>query len=207
MDFTAFVLSHLPPPPGRVLEVGCGEEGGVAPALAAAGYQPLAIDPHAPAGRWYLRATLAELDDRGPFAAAVCGRVLHHVRPLAPALDKLARLAPVIVADEFSWDRIDAAAQEWYEAQHRLLSLAGRAPKGPPDLDEWRRRHPDLHTLEELKPELDARYEERVFEPRPYLYRWLDGSEIEALEARRIAAGTLQPVGWRYVGRVRSLGA
>src|SRR5438067_1835373 len=101
VDFAEFVLRHLPDPPARVLEVGCGEEGGVTPELAAAGYEPLAIDPRAPAGRWYRRVTLQELDDDGPFAATVCGRVLHHVRPLGPALDRLVGLAPVLVADEF----------------------------------------------------------------------------------------------------------
>src|SRR5438105_11708337 len=48
VDFTEFGLSQLPDPPRRVLEVGCGYRGGIAPALAAAGYDVLAIDPDAP---------------------------------------------------------------------------------------------------------------------------------------------------------------
>jgi 2-polyprenyl-3-methyl-5-hydroxy-6-metoxy-1,4-benzoquinol methylase len=47
-DFLEFVLSRLPRAPARVLEVGCGIEGGVTPALAACGYDVLGIDPDAP---------------------------------------------------------------------------------------------------------------------------------------------------------------
>jgi Methyltransferase domain len=203
VDFAEFVLRHLPDSPGRVLEVGCGEEGGVTPALAAAGFEPLAIDPRAPAGRWYRRVTLEELDDRGPFVAAVCGRVLHHVKPLGPALDRLARLAPVLVADEFSWDRIDDRARHWYEARYRDLVAEGHEPPGPPDLDEWRDRHDHLHVLETLRDELASRYDERVFQPRPYLCRWLGDAASEQLESRLIAAGALRAIGWRYVGERR----
>lgn len=200
VDFAQFVLRHLPAPPARVLEVGCGEEGGVTPRLAAAGYDPLAIDPRAPAGRRYRRVTLEELDDPGPFAAAVCGRVLHHVLPLGPALDRLAALAPVLVADEFSWDRIDDRARDWYEVRYRELVATGYEPPGPPGLDEWCGRHDHLHVLETLRDELGSRYEERVFEARPYLYRWLGDARSEQLEARLIDAGTIRPIGWRYVG-------
>src|SRR5205085_323501 len=40
VDFATFALSHLPAPPARVLEVGCGRRGGITPALAAAGREP-----------------------------------------------------------------------------------------------------------------------------------------------------------------------
>ncbi len=168
MDFTQFTLSQLTPPPLRVLEVGCGWEGGVAPGLAAAGYDVLAIDPEAPAGELYRQVTLEELDDPGPFDAVVAGRVLHHVHPLASALDKLARLAPLLLLDEFAWNHMDAATVDWYESQHRLLRSAGQEPEGPSDLAEWRARHSDLHPYETLRAEVDARYEERYFEWWPY---------------------------------------
>jgi SAM-dependent methyltransferase len=200
MDFAAYTKAHLPPPPVRVLEVGCGREGGVARELAAAGYDVLAVDPEAPAGPLYRRVTLEELDDDGPFAAVVAGRVLHHVHPLGPALDKLARLAPLLVLDEFAWNHMDDPTVEWYEAQHRVLAAAGRRPKGPSDLAEWRSRHSDLHPYETLRAELDARYEERHFEWRPYLYRWLEGPASESLEESLIAAGAIRPIGFRYAG-------
>ncbi len=200
MDFTGFALSQLPEAPRRVLEVGCGREGGVAPSLAAAGYDVLAIDPHAPEGSLYRQITLEELDDPGPFDAVVAGRVLHHVHPLASALDKLTRLAPLLILDEFAWNHLDEPTIDWYESQHRVLVAAGRTPKGPPDLAEWRARHTDLHPYETLRAEIDARYDERHFEWRPYFYLWLEGPATESLEAGLIAAGAIRPIGFRYAG-------
>ncbi len=188
----------------RVLEVGCGYQGGAAPALAAAGYEVLAIDPDAPEGPLYRRVTLEELDDPGPFEAVVAGRVLHHVQPLDSALDKLAGLAPLLILDEFAWNHMDEPTVDWYEAQHRLLVAAGREPKGPSDLAEWRARHPDLHPYETLRGELDARFEERHFEWRPYFYRWLRGPATESLEEGLIAARAIRPIGWRYTGVTRT---
>ena len=204
LDFTEFTLSHLGASPLRVLEVGCGREGGVAPSLAAAGHDVLAIDPAAPDGPLFRRITIEELDDPGPFDAVVAGRVLHHVDPLGTALDKLAALAPLLVLDEFAWNHIDAPTQDWYESQHRLLVAAGRTPKGPADLADWRARHADLHPYETLRAELDARFDAQVLEWRPYLYRWLDGPASEALEAALIDARAIEPIGVRYVGRTRS---
>jgi SAM-dependent methyltransferase len=200
VDFTAYALSQLPELPQRVLEVGCGREGGIAPDLAAAGHHVLAIDPDAPEGALYRRVTLEELDDAGPFDAVVAGRVLHHVHPLGEALDKLAALAPVLILDEFAWNHIDAPTVEWYEAEHARLTVAGREPKGPPDLTKWHARHQGLHPYETLRSEVDARFEERHFEWHPYFHRWLDGAATEAQERELIAAGSIAQIGFRYAG-------
>lgn len=203
-EFLDFVVDWLPPAPARVLEVGCGPDGGVTPALARAGYEILGIDPLAPDGALFRRVTLEELDDPGPFAAVVASRVLHHVRPLGPALDKLVRLAPLLVLDEFAPELIDEPTCEWYEAQHRLLTAAGGDPLGPPDLGEWRERHADLHPSHVVLGELGSRYDAEYLERRPYLYRWLGGPASEALERAAIDAGGIRAVGFRYAGRVRN---
>ena len=204
MSFAGFVLVQLPAPPARVLEVGCGEEGGIASTIAEAGYDVLAIDPDAPFGPLYRQIRLEELNDAEPFEAAAAGRVLHHVHPLSPALDKLAAIAPLVVIDEFAWNHMDAATVDWYERRHRQLREAGQEPKAPAVLPrEWLARHPDLHPYETLRRELDSRYEPRHFERRPYLYRWLRDPATRALEEAAIAAGAIQPIGWRYAG-VRS---
>jgi len=203
VEFLDFVLAHLPPPPARVLEVGCGVDGGVTSALAERGYDALGIDPRAPVGPRFRSTTLEELDDSGPFDAVVAGRVLHHVDPLAPALDKLAALAPLILVDEFAWNHMDDPTADWYEGQHRMLAIAGHEPKGPSSIEHWRAAHADLHPYETLRAELDARYDEVAFERLPYLHRWLRGPATRALEEALIGAGAVRPLGWVYAGTRR----
>ena len=197
-DFATFVFDQLPPPPGRILEVGCGSEGGLVEQLAARGYDVLGVDPHAPEGERFVRKEFQELD--GEWDAVVAGRVLHHVEPLGEGLDLLASFAPLLVVDEFACDKIDAGAQDWYEGQHRLLRAAGAEPAGPPALDEWRARHPGLHPHDLLLRELRARYDERVLEWVPYLSRWLGGFASAALEQTLIDAGAIPAIGYRWAG-------
>ena len=99
---------------------------------------------------------------------------------------------------------MDEPTVDWYESQYRLLVATGREPKGPSDLAEWHRRHSDLHPYETLRAAVDARYNERYFEWRPYFYRWLEGPASEALESALVDAGAIRPIGFRYVGSRRS---
>lgn len=201
-DFATFVFEQLPPAPQRVLEIGCGHEGGLVAELVARGYDALGVDPHAPEGERFVRAEFQASDNLqlGRFDAVVAGRMLHHVEPLGPSLDHLATLAPLLLVDEFAWNRIDAAAQDWYEGQHRLLRAAGAEPYGPASLDDWRLRHQGLHPDELLLRELRARYDELVFERIPYLHRWLGGPSSEALEQSLVDAGAVPAIGYRFAG-------
>jgi hypothetical protein len=199
MELIEFVLSQLPPPPARVIEIGCGKDGGVTPALAAAGYDVLGADPRAPAGPRFRQVTLEELEPES-YDAVVAARVLHHVADLDVALDKLAAAAPLLIVDEFAWERMDEPTIEWYEGQHRMLALAGTKPPGPPDLAEWRREHANLHPSNAVRAALDARYDERYVERRPYLYRWLGGPAAFALEQVLVDTGLIRALGFRYAG-------
>lgn len=199
--FGTFVLNQLPPPPGRILEVGCGREGGLVAFLVDAGYDALGVDPHAPEGGRFVQATFQELE--GEWDAVVAGRVLHHVSPLGEGLDLLASFAPLLVVDEFACDRIDHAAQDWYEGQHRMLRASGVEPNGPADLDEWRERHPGLHPHVVLLAALRERYDERALEWGPYLSRWLGGPSSESLEQTLIDAALIAPIGYRWAGFAR----
>ena len=171
MEFTAFVLQELPPAPARVIEIGCGDRGGVVRELVDAGYDAIGVDPRAPSGERFLQVDFREVD--GSFDAAVAGRVIHHLDPLGPALDHLAALAPRVVVDEFAWDLIDPELEAWYDAEH------ARRPQavGPPTLDEWRRRHLGLHPHDAVLEGLRARWGERALEWVPYFHRWLGDVE------------------------------
>jgi hypothetical protein len=203
VDFATFALSQLPAAPARVLEVGCGERGGITPRLVDVGYDAVAVDPCAPEGERYRRIRFQELAGE-TYDAVVAERVLHHVHPLEASFDKLAALAPLLILEEFAWNRIDDAARDWYQAQHRALRASGEEPTGPSDLGEWRAKWTGLHPDDVLRRALAVRYEERLYEPRPYLYRWLGGAGTEAIEGRLVAAGAIQPIGFRWVGRRRS---
>ena len=199
LDFATFVLSQLAPG-SRVLEVGCGKSGELALSLADAGHEVLAIDPRAPRGPIFRQVTLEDFDEDGDFDAAVCERVLHHVDPLPPAVEKLARLAPSVLVEEFAHERLDEPTRDWYEGQHRLLTAAGVEPEGPPDLGRWREEHRDLHPSGLVLEALDARFDRTEYEDRPYLYRWLRGPVTEALERALIDSGAIRPLGFRYAG-------
>ena len=190
------------PPPARILEVGCGE-GDLARALAAAGYDVLAIDPRAPEGPIFRRISLEELERTVTFDLAVADRVLHHVHPLEPAVEKLAALAPLLVVSEFAWERIDRETQAWYEQLHHRLLGEGHEPHGPPDLDRWRWEHPGLHPSDAVLDALEERCERRRLERGPYFHRWLRVPGVEREEEAAIAAGEIQALGLSWVGAVR----
>jgi SAM-dependent methyltransferase len=196
-----FVLSQLRPR-SRVLEVGCGT-GELARSLDRVGHDVLAIDPVAPEGRIFRRIGLEELDsDAGSFDAVVAARSLHHVPDLGAAVDKLARLAPLLVLDEFAWDRLDERTAEWYEGQRGVLVAAGTETDAEP-VGDWEREHAGLHGYERMRAELDRRFVERHFEWMPYLYRYLGGPATFELEQGLIDAGAINGLGFRYIG-VRS---
>jgi SAM-dependent methyltransferase len=182
LSFTAFVLSQLPPPPRRVLEVGCGR-GELAYALDAAGYKVVAVDPDAPEGTIFRRTTIEELDDPGPFDAIVAAFSLHHVEDLDAVLDKLRGLLNgVLIVDEFGWDLLDERTASHYDL----------------DMDEWRVEHADLHTFEALHEGLEARFSERYCAWGLYFSRHLEADEDE--ERKLIDAGEIVPLGFRFVG-------
>jgi SAM-dependent methyltransferase len=202
LDFATFALSQLPPPPARVLEVGCGPAGGIVAALVEHGYDARGVDPRAPEGERFRQMTVEGLGEM-PFDAVIAERAFHHVHPLDAAVEKLAQMTRLVVLDEFAWNRIDARTQEWYEAQHRLLRASGGDPVGPPNLDEWRAKFTDLIPSDVLLAAFRATFDERLYEERPYLYRWLNGPATEPLEDALLESGAIEPIGFRWVG-VRS---
>jgi SAM-dependent methyltransferase len=205
MDFTEFVLSHLPPAPARVLEVGCGA-GNLTRAIAAAGYDALGIDPAAPDGPLFRRVKLADLEEEAGFDAVVAVGTLHHVTDLDVALDRIAALLPpggVLLVDELAWDLFDRTTADWLWGQRRILAATRGegAPSSVSDLlADWEAEHVGLHGYRRLRAELDRRFETRHFSWEPYFHRHLDGVASEELERALIESGAIQAVGFRYVG-------
>ena len=175
-----------------MLEVGCGR-GELARALAAKGYDIVAIDPNAPAGPIFRRTRLEDFADERPFDGAFASLALHHVDELGVAAVKLHSLlragAPLVVR-EFAWDLVDGPTAEW--DFNRLGRQGGLA--------EWRREHERLHGFAAMRAALDAHFRERSFEWGPYLseYKPLEGHAQE--ERRLIESGEIRAIGFVYVG-------
>lgn len=195
MELTAFVIGNIPPPPARVLEIGCGA-GELARALAAARYDVTAVDPDAPEGAIFERMQFEELPERDRFDAVVASRSLHHIADLGAAVDKIARLLDsggVLVLDEFAWDRLDTATAVWLHER----GMHGEVERWR---DDWREEHEGLHGYEAMRRELDRRFDERFLAWVPYLYRYEETDITPVEEQILIEAGRIRPIGFRYVG-------
>jgi ubiquinone/menaquinone biosynthesis C-methylase UbiE len=198
MTASAWVLEALQESPRRVLEIGCGD-GDLARALAAAGHDVVAIDPDAPAGALFQRVRLEEFEPSAPFDAVVASFSLHHIAELEAAVDKVAALLVpegAFVVNEFAWERLDGRAAGW--AAERLGDVDAPAVEA-----QWEREHRDLHTGQAVLAALERCFDRLRFEWVRYVAQMLRRPEAEADEARAIAAGALDPVGFRWIGRRR----
>jgi SAM-dependent methyltransferase len=198
-----FVASRLPPPPARILEVGCGS-GELARDLAARGYAVTAIDPDAPEGTIFRRTALEDFEDDEGFDGVVARRSLHHIHDLDGAVAKIAPLlradAPVVVI-EFAHERMAGATADWYLGQLAALHAAGRAEPPPRDVEALRAEYECLHPSEALLQALRARFEEEYLAWVPYLHGELGGVASESLERTLVDAGAIQATGFRWIGR------
>jgi SAM-dependent methyltransferase len=206
--FATFLASRLPPPPARVLEVGCGS-GELAVALAAAGYDVTAIKPEAPDGPIFRRVRLEEFSDAGGFDAVVASTSLHHVADLEGAVDRLAELlrrGGLLVLEEFVRERLAGPTAHWFHGQRLALAALGREDATvPADFEDWQRElaaHYDehVHPFAEIEAALARRFAEREREWIPYLYDYHLDDALEPLERALIATGELAATGVRYVG-------
>lgn len=181
----AYVRAWLPPPPARVLEVGCGD-GSLTRLLARDGFDTTGLDPEAPEGEPFLRGSLEDFRPDGAFDAAVAIRALHHVHDLPRALDNLrALLRPGahLVLFEFAAEHWDDDARRWAAEQGIQFDwhLEGVIP------------------LAELRAALGERFRLLHDEPAPYVAREAGREELRPLEDAAIASGALKPIGARLV--------
>jgi SAM-dependent methyltransferase len=198
-----FASAHLPLPPARVVDVGCGD-GALTRELIARGYDARGIDPRAPEGPAFERLALEELRVEVPYDAAIAVVSLHHVHDLARAVERLADAVTrggVLIVDEFDRDRLDPTTTAWLGQQRQALAAVGlghaHEPSTPEGLD---------HILgwETVRAALAVRFDERSVERVEYLYRYETHVALQPLERAMIEAGAISPTGVRYVGYARA---
>ncbi|MGH3647120.1 MAG: class I SAM-dependent methyltransferase [Micromonosporaceae bacterium] len=219
---TPYVLGQLPAAPARVMELGCGRDGGFVPALAEAGYDVLGVDPKAPDGERFRQLGFEEFTPSHDYDAVVACLSLHHVDDPDAAAAKIAGLlAPdgVVVVIESAWERHDAATVAWWSARlgpppadldapdvsflHR--HLAWWRESGQPwqaYFSEWAAAH-GMHPSDSVLTALDRHFVRHHHDTGPYLFPELPGTS-EQDERDAIAAGEVEPLCVRYVGSHRA---
>jgi SAM-dependent methyltransferase len=209
-----FIRGQLPPPPARVAELGCGPLGGHVPALIRAGYDATGVDPEAPEGPRYVRATFEEYRPDDPADAVVASVSLHHVGDPAAVVDHVAGiLAPdgVVVVVEWLSEDFDEATARWCFRQDGPSPWLGELHAGwitsglawDAFFRAWLDQH-GLHAAAAIRRALDGRFTVTHLSTGPYYFPDLpDGdaaAEQAAIDTGQIRAGCL-----RYAGRLKPL--
>lgn len=213
----------------RVLEVGCGN-GLLARRLAADGFEVTAVDRSLAGTERAAPVRFVEADFLGfedaPFDALVFSASLHHLFPLERALENAGRLlrpGGLLAAADFDLDAPDRETLRWLYDLQGLLGAAGllrREVAHGSDEDDplarWEAEHagdPPLHRGCAMRAALAGRFELLGTARGPYLHRSIAGQLepsrhaariarwVLTAELRRIAAGTLRPVGLRLWAR------
>jgi SAM-dependent methyltransferase len=207
-----FVRAHLPPPPCRVIDLGCGPLGGFVPALLRDGYDAKGIDPEAPVGPRYQQVHFEEYRATKRVAAIVASTSLHHVGDLNTILTLAEhQLEPggVLVVAEWARERFDEATARWCFERladdeagwlHRRRDEWIASEKSwDVFVDDWARSE-GMHTGQVILDALNLRFDTELVVDGPYFFGDLSGVSY-ADEQAAINAGRIQPNGIRYVGR------
>ena len=189
----------------RVLEVGCGR-GDLARRLGTSGFHVTALDvqladPSPSPGVAFVERDFLHFDTP-PFDAIVFTSSLHHISPLAAAIDRAYRLlvpGGLLVADDFDLEAPNVETLRWYYDIQDLLAAAelfshehvdphpgshpgaphGAPPAGALDGDvvqRWRAAHthdPPLHTGVQMRRAIAERFDLRDVHGAAYLYRYI----------------------------------
>src|SRR5919106_1731365 len=131
-ELRRFLEAWLPPPPARVLEVGCGD-GALTRELLDRGYAMTAIDPEPPDGEPFVRSTLEDFEAQEPFDAAVAIRSLHHLHDLIALAGVRAALAArftELVAEPTPYLAREADREDLVEREREAIAGGELEPLG-----------------------------------------------------------------------------
>src|SRR5579883_3322651 len=177
-----FLRARIPPPPQRVLEVGCGN-GYVTLELARDGYTVVGLDqsPDILAVAHHSREASADTPGFGTvdyvcadirtwpipedrFDVVLLNRTLHHLYDFQPLLTKLhGLLVPdgLLICQEYAYDRLDKRTASWVYAMQRLLFLSGLSPDNPATTPD------DISSLQAFQTAWFEKAEKRGHPPAP----------------------------------------
>jgi SAM-dependent methyltransferase len=213
-----FVREHLPVPPARVVELGCGPLGGFVPRMRALGYEAFGVDPEAPTGAEYEQIEFEHRRPGPPLDAVVACTSLHHVTDLDLALDRISsQLKPAgrVVIVEWAHEEFDEPTARW---------CFDRLTPSDDDHESWLHAHrhhwqqsgqpwdayfqawiaeEHLHTGRAIMHALQTRFETRAAGAGPLFFADLDGV-MKDDEQSAIDAGLIRANGLHFVGIVRS---
>lgn len=202
-----FVRSHLPEPPARVIDLGCGPHGGFVPALQQAGYDARGVDPRAPHGLGYHQLPFEQFDPPWAADVVVACTSLHHTHDLAAIFEHIASAlqpAGLLVVIEWDWQRFDERTADWcfdrlgptddpswLQRQRERWRASGQPWQG--HLETWAERE-GLHTGASILDALAQRFVVQRVSYGPYFYSDLADVSRDT-ETAAIAAGALQATG------------
>jgi SAM-dependent methyltransferase len=217
----------------RILEVGCGRGtlaaklGAEGFTVTALDKSLSSLEAHGAPGVTFVERDFLDYEAE-PFEAVFFVASLHHIPALDRALLQAHHLllpGGLLVAEEFALEAPDIQTARWYYEIQGLLAASGLYPperirgseaEGPQE--RWSAEHmevPPLHAGAAMTAAVAQRFELLEVTPGPYLYRYICGG-LEAsgrgesiarflleTERRRLAEGTLKPVGLRLLARKR----
>jgi len=178
----------------RILDLGCGD-GGLVDRLTELGFDPIGVDPHAPAHPRLVQARVEHATGLGEFDAITATMALHHAELPTVLQSIYGHLRPEgqLFVSEFAWDAYDERATAW---------LASHDPSdGDNSITGWQREHCDLHTWATVREALSNCFTPTLEVGRPYLARMLRRCDLEADEHALIDAQLLPALGIWYVAK------
>jgi SAM-dependent methyltransferase len=229
-DTVKFVQANLSPGPHRLLEVGCGK-GELALELQNLGHQLIAVDAD-PAAVEQARALGVDARQavwpdfaEEPFEAVLFTRSLHHIPPLAGALEKARQLLTPggkIIIEDFAYEEIDPKTSEWLYGLALVLKSSGVLEtnegfikaflENGGNFEFWQHfRSHDLHPGAAIEKALQTGFPHLTAEKTLTIYRYLLGNlpqddrgytlagNLFEAEQRLGEAGGIELIGRRFV--------